>query len=120
MTRILIALLATAFAFSGCGSSKNTKLTASMSREGFQARPYQKLAVIVMSPKLNNRAIVEQDLAVTFATKGIKSIPTYDIFPFAGDRQMAENLLLTFWMIPMNLKHMLGNVSMITILTHYL
>jgi hypothetical protein len=91
MTRIIISLFFIAVILSGCGSAK-TKLTASMSREGHQPQPYQKLAVLVMSPKLNNRAIVEQDLAITFATKGIKSIPTYDIFPFAGDSQLREQL----------------------------
>jgi len=47
-----------------------------------------------MSPKLNNRAIVEQDLAITLCDKGyqIKSIPMYDIFPFAGDKELAGQI----------------------------
>ena len=44
-----------------------------------------------MAPILNNRAIVEQDLALTFSEKGVKSTPTYVIFPFAATPELVES-----------------------------
>jgi len=74
------------------GCSSTTKLTSSLKKDGITPKAYQKLAVVVMSPKVSNRAIVEQDLALDFNSRGVKSIPTYDIFPFAGTPETVKKV----------------------------
>jgi len=40
--------------------------------------------VVVLSPKVQNKATIESDIATNLRTKNIKAIATFDIFPFAG------------------------------------
>jgi hypothetical protein len=74
----------------GCGSSKNTQMMGSLKKEGLTSRKYQKVAIVLIAPKINSRAIVEQELALAFNEKGIKAIPTYSIFPFAGTQEVVR------------------------------
>ena len=66
------------------GCSPATKILASWNRTDTEPKKYKKLGVVVLSPKISNRAIVESALAMKFRSKGVKAIATFDIFPLAG------------------------------------
>jgi len=71
------------------GCSKTTTMIASWKRPDFVAKKYQKLGVVVFSPRMSSRAIVETDMAYEFRVRGVKAIGTFDVFPFAGRRAKA-------------------------------
>jgi len=74
---ILISLL-----FVGCGPS--TKLVRSWVNEEDTPKSYEKLAVVAIMPNASNRYLIERAIVSDLKDDGIKSIPTYEIFPLAG------------------------------------
>jgi hypothetical protein len=66
------------------GCTQTTTLQGTWKKEGEEPKKFEKLGVVVLSPKVQNKATIESDLAGALRTKGIKAIATFDIFPFAG------------------------------------
>ena len=75
---ILFALIL----FAGCGPS--TKLTKSWSDKENTPQQFEKLGIAVLFPDQSNRYITERAVANQLKERGIKAMPTYDVFPFAG------------------------------------
>lgn len=65
----------------GCSASNN--ITDSWKEPQLEARKFNKLAVLVMSPDLSKRTVAEYAVYDVFKEK-YRMIPTFDIFPFAG------------------------------------
>ena len=80
MTRIISLLIIASF-FSSCVS---TSLIGSLKVGESEPKKYEKLGVVVLSPKMYNRSVIEMSLAEEFRAKGVKAIATFDIFPLAG------------------------------------
>lgn len=80
MVRIFSLLVFASF-FTGCVS---TTLIGSLKVGESEPKKYGKLGVVVLSPKVYNRSVVEMSLAEEFRTNGVKAIATFDIFPMAG------------------------------------
>jgi len=74
------------------GCSKTTTMIASWKRPDFVAKKYQKLGVVVFSPRMSSRAIVETDMAYEFRVRGVKAIGTFDVFPFAGRKELIQKM----------------------------
>jgi len=77
-----LALFAFLFTITGCSTA--TKLTASWGDKTIQPKKYSKVAVVVLSPNTENRAIVETAVAQQFNASGVKAVATFNTFPFAG------------------------------------
>jgi len=67
--------------FTGCSS---TKLIGSLKVGEGEPKKYQKLGVVVLSPKMYNRSVIEMAVAGKLRSKGVRAIATFDIFPMAG------------------------------------
>jgi len=65
----------------GCSS---TKLIGSLKVGEGEPKKYQKLGVVVLSPKMYNRSVIEMAVAGKLRSKGVGAIATFDIFPLAG------------------------------------
>ena len=79
-TGILLILISILFV--GCGPS--TKLVRSWVNEEDTPKSYEKLAVVAIMPNASNRYLIERAIVKDLNDDGIKSIPTYEIFPLAG------------------------------------
>jgi hypothetical protein len=77
-----IALFFISFLFVGCGPS--TKLVRSWVNEENTPGKYEKLAVVTLTPNSSSRYLMERAMVADLKDDGIKAIPTYEIFPFAG------------------------------------
>ncbi len=73
-------------------SCRSTELIGSWKREDIPAKSYKDIGIIVMTPNMSTRSIVESDIAIILAQKGIKASPTFDIFPFAAKRELFEEV----------------------------
>lgn len=81
----------TVFAFTFLGCSSSLKMLGKWSDDSFDPRKYENVGVVVLSPNVNAKAIVETDLATELRSKNIKATPTFDVFAFAGnDETLAE------------------------------
>ena len=76
---LLLALLF----FASCNTNKSV-MSSSWVDEATSPN-YKKLAVLVMSPNMNTRATLEEDIVAKMMAHGTAAIPTYDAFPFAGN-----------------------------------
>ena len=79
-TGILLILISILFV--GCGPS--TKLVRSWVNEEDTPKSYEKLAVVAILPNTSSRYLIERAIVSDLKDDGIKSIPTYEIFPLAG------------------------------------
>jgi len=79
-TGILLILISILFV--GCGPS--TKLVRSWINEEDTPKSYEKLAVVAILPNTSSRYLIERAIVSDLKDDGIKSIPTYEIFPLAG------------------------------------
>lgn len=73
-------------------SCRSTELIGSWKREDISAKSYKDVGVVVMTPNMSTRSIVESDIAIILRQKGIKATPTFDIFPFAAKRGLFEEV----------------------------
>ena len=76
----LILSLVVILILSGCASSN---VIDSWNEPNIDPVKFEKLAIIVMSPNLSTRTVAEYNIFDEFKQK-YKVIPTFDIFPFAG------------------------------------
>lgn len=79
---IKIFVLASIFFTAACGSS--TKLVSSWKNKEIASNHYEKIAVVAITPNSSGRYLIERAVADDMKSKGLKAIPTYEIFPFAG------------------------------------
>ena len=86
-TTILCSLLILLL-FAGC--SPSTKLLGKWKREEFQAKKFNKIAVVMMAPKMSTRAIVESAMAMHMHDEGLKAIGAFGLFPQAGKAGVME------------------------------
>jgi hypothetical protein len=75
--------------FSSC---RSTELIGSWKREDMPSKSYHDVGIIVMTPNMSSRSIVESDLSTILVQKGIRAIPTFDIFPFAAKQELFEEV----------------------------
>jgi len=73
--------------------SPSTKISSSIKTSVEPPKQYQKIGIIAMVPKVENRATVEVALVETCIEKKIKAIATFGIFPFAGKTQELRKTL---------------------------
>lgn len=73
-------------------SCQSTKLTNSWKRTEADAKSFKKLGVVMLSPKVSNKATIETELAELLREKGIKASTTYNIFPLAGKNDVIKQL----------------------------
>lgn len=66
---------------SGCSATNN--ITDSWKEPEMEPADFSKLAILVMSPNISTRTVAEYAIYDEFKEK-FKVIPTFDIFPFAG------------------------------------
>ena len=64
--------------------SPTTKITASSKMNDEAPRTYQKLAVVVLTPRESTRATLEEAIATEFRRRGVKAISTFTMFPLAN------------------------------------
>ncbi len=69
-------------------SCRSTELIGSWKREDIAPKSFKDVGIIVMTQNMSSRSIIESDIAIILAQKGIKASPTFDIFPFAAKREL--------------------------------
>ncbi len=74
---LLLAIISTA----GCSS---TKLTKTWSDKEMTPQQFEKLGVAVLFKDRSNRYITERAVTDQLKKRDINAMPTYDVFPFAG------------------------------------
>lgn len=74
-------LILTIIAAAGCSS---TKLIKTWSDKEMTPQQYNKLGVAVLFKDQSNRYITERAVTDQLKKRGLKAMPTYDVFPFAG------------------------------------
>lgn len=79
-------ILTTAIVLTSCTPS--SKLMSSWKPEKTESKNYQKIGVMVLSPKTTNRLAAEDVIVTHFKEKNVTAAPTYDLFPLAGKMQM--------------------------------
>jgi hypothetical protein len=79
---------------SGCSRSA-TKINASIKTTTIEAKKYNRLAILAMFPVMSNRAIVELAIDDKLEALGINSMTTFDVFPFAGDKEVLDKMNLS-------------------------
>ncbi len=72
-------------------SCRSTELMGSWKREDITPQHYADVGIVLMTSNMSTRSIVEVDLATNLAEHGIKASPTFDIFPFAAQRELFED-----------------------------
>lgn len=77
LTSILSTLLLTS-----CGTSSS--LVASWQAEENNPKTYDKLVVMAITPKADNRAIFETNVSAELVADSIKSQPSYSVFPLGS------------------------------------
>jgi len=85
--RNLVITMAFLISISSC---KSTELIGSWKVEQAPTRNYSEIGIVVVTPNMSTRSIMESDLATVLATKGIKASPTFDIFPFVANRELFD------------------------------
>jgi len=88
-TMNLVIVLAFVPAFFSC---KSTELIGSWKKADVEAKSYENIGVVLLSPKVSNKAMIETEVASALREKGIKAKATFDIFPFAGKRELIEEM----------------------------
>lgn len=85
----LVFVISLLVIFSSC---RSTELIGSWKREDTPSKSYHDVGIIVMTPNMSSRSIVESDLSTILVQQGIRAIPTFDIFPFAAKRELFEEV----------------------------
>lgn len=78
--------------FLGC---KPTELVGSWKDPATQTQDFKKIGVVMLSPNMNARAIVETEMAGALRSSGVPAWATFDIFPLAGRTDLAKELAVT-------------------------
>ena len=86
MNRLLLILLIP-FLFAGCSP---TKFLGAWSKPGVESKSYQNLGIVVLTPNLSTKTILESELAEALIAEKIRALATFDIFPFAGRQDLVE------------------------------
>ena len=73
-------------------SCRSTELLGSLKVEDLPSKSYNDVGIVVMTPNMSSRSIIESDIATVLAQKGVKASPTFDIFPFAGKSELFEDM----------------------------
>ncbi|GJM28660.1 MAG: hypothetical protein DHS20C17_12950 [Cyclobacteriaceae bacterium] len=73
-------------------SCRSTELIGSWAREDTEPKKFKEIGVVVLTPNMSGRSIVEVDIATVLHQKGIKGTPTFDIFPFAAKRELFSDV----------------------------
>lgn len=87
--RNLLSIIAFLTLLSSC---RSTELIGSWKMEDIAPRSYKDVGIVVMTPNMSSRSIVESDIATVLAQKGVRATPTFDIFPFAGKGELFEEV----------------------------
>lgn len=74
--------------FSSCVS---TELVGSWKMDQTMTGSYDEIGIVVVTPNMSTRSIMETDLATSLAAKGIKASPTFDIFPFVANQELFKD-----------------------------
>ncbi len=91
MKKLSIAFLLISILFVGCGPS--TKLVRSWANEEVEAKTFEKLAVVALTPNTSSRYLVERAVVKDLKDDNIKAIYTYEIFPMAGKLDQLGDLV---------------------------
>ncbi|NOR75261.1 MAG: hypothetical protein GQ525_08880 [Draconibacterium sp.] len=91
MRNLSIAFLLISILFVSCGPS--TKLVRSWANEEVDSKSYNKLAIVGLTPNASSRYLIERAIVKDLLASGIKAIPTYEIFPFAGKMNELGDLI---------------------------
>ena len=75
-------------------SRSATKINASIKATHDEAMTFNNLSVLAMLPNMSNRAGVEIAMDDKLRELGIKSMTTFDVFPFAGNKEVIDKMEL--------------------------
>lgn len=89
--RYLLFSVILAISLGSCSRSA-TKINASVKTTTNEPAQFKKMAILVLSPVMSNRAIVEIALDDKLSAQGISSITTFDAFPFAGNKELLDKM----------------------------
>ena len=90
MKKMIKASLVVLFSIFLVSCSTSTKLVGTWANEEYTNSQFKKIGVIAMLPNNSSRYLVERALVSKLSNNRISSMPTYEIFPFAG--KMGEML----------------------------
>jgi hypothetical protein len=76
-------------------SCKSTELVGSWKDPAIETKDYKKIGIVMLSPNMNARAIVETEMAGALRSSGAPGWATFDIFPLAGRTELAKELAVT-------------------------
>ncbi len=74
------------------GACQTTKLVGSWKKPEAAPKQFNSLGVVVMSPNMSNRTLLETSVAGELRSKGIPATATFDIFPLAGKKNIVKEL----------------------------
>ncbi|WP_422003988.1 hypothetical protein [Roseivirga pacifica] len=90
-------LLSTAIALtlflSAC--SAPTQLLESWAPPTIEAKSFDKIGIVMISQNEQAKENIEYAIAEEMRTKGYKATPTFNVFPFAGNKKVQEDLNLS-------------------------
>lgn len=69
-------------------SCRSTELIGSWAREQASPKEFKEIGVVVLTPNMSGRSIIEVDVATILHQQGIKATPTFDIFVFAAKPEL--------------------------------
>ncbi len=70
----------------GLFSCRSTQLLGSWKLEDAPSKQYKDVGVVLVTPNMSTRSIIESDIAILLAEKGVKASPTFDVFPFVAKK----------------------------------
>jgi hypothetical protein len=77
---------------SGFFSCRSTELIGSWKLDDAPSKKYKDVGVVLMTPNMSTRSIIESDIAILLAEKGVKASPTFDVFPFVAKNELFEDM----------------------------
>ncbi len=88
-SRRVLFILAVTLTLSGC---VGTKLESSWHDKELTPKSYENIGIILLAPKVSSKALVETELAAELRMRGMKAIGTFDIFPFASNKEYMDKV----------------------------
>ncbi|MEQ9299067.1 MAG: hypothetical protein RIF33_10905 [Cyclobacteriaceae bacterium] len=76
----------------GC---KPTELVGSWKDPAVPTQDFKKIGVVMLSPNMEARAVLETEMAGALRSSGAPGLATFDIFPLAGRTALAQELEVT-------------------------
>jgi hypothetical protein len=89
--KYIFYFLAFATMLSSCSRSA-TKINASIKTTTEEPKKFNRLAVLAMLPKMSSRATIEVAMDDKLTALGVRSMATFNVFPFAGNKEVLDKM----------------------------